>query len=171
MTIEQMYARCRNYPEPGLCWEWPGAHRGESIQYGVAWDSVRRRHVGTHRWSHDHAKGPIPAGMWVLHHCDNGLCANPAHLYVGREMENARDRVVRDRGRYGSRHGRHKLTESQVVAIREPIYRRGLHRALAREYGVSEAAISLIRHGHKWIRVGRRMSGALLPILAVGESR
>jgi len=30
--------------------------------------------------------------MWVLHHCDNPLCINPKHLYLGTPKDNAEDR-------------------------------------------------------------------------------
>jgi hypothetical protein len=36
--------------------------------------------------------GPIPAGKWVLHLCDQRECARPEHLYLGTAKSNAWDR-------------------------------------------------------------------------------
>jgi hypothetical protein len=45
-------------------------------------------------------RGPVPAGMRVLHACDNPPCVNLDHLYLGTQKDNARDMVAR--GRYAS---------------------------------------------------------------------
>jgi hypothetical protein len=50
-----------------------------------------------HRYSWQQANGPIPDGLWILHHCDNPPCVNPAHLYPGTVVENTRDAVTRGR--------------------------------------------------------------------------
>ena len=43
-------------------------------------------------------RGPIPAGMCVLHICDNPPCVNLDHLYLGTQKDNAQDAMAR--GRY-----------------------------------------------------------------------
>lgn len=66
------------------CWEWTG-HK-YSNGYGVL--KVFGRDVSAHRYSYELHKGPIPAGMFVLHSCDNKSCINPDHLRVGTHQEN-----------------------------------------------------------------------------------
>jgi hypothetical protein len=52
-----------------------------------------------HRLAWEINNGPIPEGLFVLHHCDNRICCNPEHLYVGTKADNMRDMSVRRRSR------------------------------------------------------------------------
>jgi len=53
--------------------------------------------VRGHRVSWEIHNGPIPEGMSVLHKCDNTICTNPEHLYLGTQTQNMQD--AWDRGR------------------------------------------------------------------------
>lgn len=46
--------------------------------------------VSTHRWSYEHFKGPIPAGLVIDHLCSVRHCANPEHLEAVTHAENTR---------------------------------------------------------------------------------
>lgn len=76
--------------------------------------------VTTHRAAWIVAHGPIPDGMWVLHHCDNPPCCNPAHLFLGTHEDNMRDMATK--GRAASLRGvaspRCKMSDQQVDALR-----------------------------------------------------
>ena len=81
--------------EPTGCWLWTGAriHSG----YGSFRLSRPPRTVVAHRlsWEMDH--GPIPMGLWVLHHCDVRACVRPAHLFLGTNLDNVRDCTLKGR--------------------------------------------------------------------------
>ena len=95
----------------------------------------------------------------MLHRCDNPPCCNPDHLFLGTHTENVADMVAKGRHRggmspeqapRGERHWGAKLTNEQVAAIRAMPRQRGLQTRLARQYGVSDATISMILNGKAW---------------------
>lgn len=86
--IDDFWTHVRKSHEHG-CWTWTA--KTEPKGYG------RWRSTLAHRESWRRANGDIPDGLWILHHCDNPPCVNPAHLYLGTVVENVRDMI--DRGR------------------------------------------------------------------------
>lgn len=126
---------------------------------------------GAHRIAYTLTYGPI-GNRYVLHHCDNRMCCNPAHLWLGTQRENLADMNAKGRGNHeakrhlGSAHGRAKLTEADVLAIRERVGTGVIHdpvtgryirhsnqQELAAEYGVSRGLISQIAVGRIWKHV------------------
>lgn len=106
-----------------------------------------------HRVAWRLVNGPIPEGMWVLHHCDNPSCVNPKHLFLGTPKDNAQDMIKK--GRQGDNRGENaggaKLTAEDVRAIRREYARGGVtQRALARRYGVSKGSIWYIVNYGTW---------------------
>lgn len=104
------------------------------------------RQVTAHRFACETVHGHLPEGAEVCHTCDNKLCVNPAHLYVGTRQDNARD--AKERGLY--RCPTRKLTDEQVLAIRASEARGA---DLAREYGVDRSAITNIRKRKRWTNI------------------
>lgn len=83
----------RNVKKTDTCWLWTGtfaAHGYGQVRRGPA------RYMA-HRASWELNVGPIPAGLHVLHHCDNPPCVNPAHLFLGTHSDNMRDAVKKGR--------------------------------------------------------------------------
>lgn len=96
--------------------------------------------------------------MVVRHRCDVPLCVNPAHLEIGTHADNVRDRDERGRrvAPKGSAHGRAKLTEADVSAIRAEHVRGSSENglvALAWRFGVDHSVVGLIVNRKRWTHV------------------
>jgi hypothetical protein len=82
-----------------LCIEWWGGTNKPPSGDGYGYLHRDGRKIRAHRMVWEECFGPIPPGLYVLHHCDNRTCVNPEHLYVGTHADNMRDMVERGRGR------------------------------------------------------------------------
>lgn len=74
--------------QDGGCWECFGS---DVVGVGHVRLSIEGRRVLAHRLAYETWVGPVPAGLWVLHSCDNPKCINPEHLRVGTRSDNVRD--------------------------------------------------------------------------------
>lgn len=89
---------------------------------------------------------------FVLHKCDNRKCCNPNHFFIGSYADNQLDAYRKKRRTQpkGAAHANAKLTAQQADEIRKR-YAAGEYQVpLAKEYGVSQRAISLIVRGETY---------------------
>lgn len=118
------------------CWIWSGgvSQRG----YGTL--SVGTRSLLAHRFMYERAYGYLPEyPAFHLHHlCEQRLCCRPSHLLVISPSGHVRLRPDL------------KLTEAQVVAIREERALGKSVKALARVYDVDRVTISNITRNKSW---------------------
>ena len=132
------------------CWEWTGGRTGAGYGAFTVGDTFRL----AHRWQWAHHNGPIPKGMYVLHHCDNPACVRPDHLWLGSPLANMRDKVAKGRhvaGRLlGTAHPRAKLTDDDVRAIRVAYANGGSYRTLGAQYGMGRTTIRNIVKRTLW---------------------
>lgn len=130
------------------CWIWTAATtRG----YGSAWNGHRT--LGAHIYCFQLLKGVVPEGMDVCHSCDNPLCVNPSHLFIGTRLDNMRDAVAKGRVRAGSRHGMAKLSESSVRQIKSQLASgKYTQKQIAVMHGVSRSAVLHINIGATWTK-------------------
>jgi hypothetical protein len=78
------------------CWPWIGTIKG-----GYGRTEINDRAYYAHRVIFDLAnpglisrEGPgMKADTLVLHRCNNKICCNPAHLYLGTQKDNMQDRL------------------------------------------------------------------------------
>ncbi len=122
------------------CWKWIGCIG----QDGYGKIRIGNRHMRAHRVVWELTQGEILDGLCVCHRCDNPPCVNPAHLFLGTNIDNVRDREKKDRNNHvvGESHPQHKLTDVQVDEIRTRYANGGITmQALADQFGVGLAQI------------------------------
>lgn len=132
------------------CWLWQGScfPPAGSLPYGHFWPTSRQ-HEQAHRFMWKVNYGPIPQGLSVLHNCpggDNPSCVNPAHLFLGTDLDNTRDKMHKGRARSvrGEAHGRAKLREAEVYALRREGH------LLALRYGITVGSMCRILERRRW---------------------
>ncbi len=141
--------------EPNACWTWTGP-RHSLTGRGLFSGPVKL--VQAHRYAYERINGPIiPASLFVLHTCGNGDkgCVNPAHLYVGTQLDNMRDRKARGVP-YENGRGvgyRSKVTPDQVREIRRRVAEGESRAAVARDFGISRMQAATIAARRSWKHV------------------
>ena len=164
---------------PGMdtcCWVW--TKHIDDNGYGAMGVAGRKRRVHVVAFELEH--GPVPEGMYVLHHCDNRPCIR--HTYLGTKKNNAQDREVRGRSNhasgkrhgcathpglhYGEANGRAKITEVDAWSIRD-VFSCGkvTVEELAASFDLTETTVWNILHGKLWAKAG----GPVVP--AAGRAR
>jgi hypothetical protein len=135
------------HSEPDACWNWKRSknkHGYGRLRFGgligvyahrVAYYLAHPGEIELRSSVHDDCQ--------VLHHCDNGSCCNPKHLYLGNHLQNMQDKAKRGRAPSfkGETHRRAKLTNAEAFDIRWMHDAGATKNALALLYDVSFACI------------------------------
>ena len=86
------------HPEPNTgCFIWDGSTRSNNKCGALRLNKFK--FISAHRLSYLLFKGQIPENYNVLHTCDNPLCVNPNHLFLGTQLDNIKDRDKKQRQR------------------------------------------------------------------------
>jgi hypothetical protein len=135
---------------PEDCWLW----KSDTLDKGGYghYHLYGGRNVPAHRYAYEITFGPIPDGLCACHVCDHPSCCNPAHLFLGDNKENTRDRQSKGRGIRGERSHLAKLTAADVIEIRANYTKRPeLYKNIGARYGITDGAIYRILRRKNWM--------------------
>lgn len=119
------------------CWEFTGKRTKGPQPQGHFHIDARPFLASRVAWTI--ANGPIPAGLWVLHRCDNPPCCNPAHLFLGSRSDNTID--MYEKGRRGPVR---RASNDEVRAMLARVVAGEGITAVARSCGVAQSTLSNI---------------------------
>lgn len=143
--------------QPNGCWIWTAScksYEGTDL-YGQF--KYLGKMMRAHKVSYLMFKGEVPPNMLVLHTCDNPLCVNPDHLYLGDHLQNCKDR--KERGREGNHKGEANGMATvtweivrQMRAMRAPCARtwKPSYQEIADKFHVSVGIVKNIINGYTW---------------------
>jgi hypothetical protein len=144
VTVEQTALFWAKVDQAEGCWRWTGALSTRG--YGKLCRNGRV--LSAHRVVYELAIGPIPAGLYVCHTCDNRPCVRPEHLFLGTAAENAHKRSLR------RRNGRARFTVEDVREIRQLADVDGPSQyEIAERFGTCQSQISGIVRRKTWREV------------------
>lgn len=136
---QRILDRCIPEPTSG-CWLWEGAawHEDTWALPNVGTGKKGRKALAS-RVAYAAFVGPIADELFVCHRCDNPMCVNPDHLFLGTGAENMADMARKGRG--GRRAG------AIPKHLREKIARApGGKRAIAKRFGVHPETVRYWRN-------------------------
>lgn len=136
---ENAISRFNNYVEkrgPQDCW----IYKGPTLRgYGQLMVSMGRKKayaLRAHRLAWIiHYNANIPPGLVVCHSCDNKLCVNTMHLFLGTQQQNLRDCVLKDR--------RMKYNAEKRLEIAAKVLAGGTLKSVGKEYNIGQDIVWL----------------------------
>jgi len=152
--VKERLFRYRHIDERG-CWVWMAAKINSG--YGVI--GIRNVTSGLSRNKLVHRvsawifkRFDIVSNLLILHRCDNKLCFNPEHLFIGTQQDNIDDMWAKGRG--PNQHHPRKLTQSKVRRIRRMYHSgRWTNRSLGSHLGLGKSTIQAIVTRKIWNHV------------------
>lgn len=101
--VERFWSKVSKTEE---CWEWTGGKSGRGVGHGYFFlerQDGKQIFIYAHRFSALLAFGDFEQSLCVLHKCDNTICVNPDHLWLGTHQDNMRDMLNKGRHVPGKR--------------------------------------------------------------------
>ncbi len=80
------------------CWTWQGRREPKGYgRFNLVTEKVKFQLA--HRVAYYLFNGKDPKELFVCHKCDNPICCNPHHFFLGTHEDNQRDKIAKNRQR------------------------------------------------------------------------
>lgn len=154
---------------PDECWPWvKGKAFGGRGQVTLHGQTVPAPRVAYILYVGDIPEHDSHHGLVVRHSCDNPPCVNPAHLTVGTQKENLRDRDFRGRTPKGEKHAKARITEAIVLAVRrDPRNATDISAA----FGITPSMVGNIKSYRVWKHLPPSVEDVPVPLHLPPEKR
>ena len=124
---------------PNECWIWKACVHSNALKYGAFVWNGKLRGANRVMWAIATGEEP-PADLDVLHTCDNSMCVNPVHLFLGTHRDNMLDMHRKQRCTIAT------LTHDQVRQARV-LLREKTRKEVATVFGVKVGVIHDLASG------------------------
>jgi len=129
------------------CWLWNGI----PSKCGYAYFKINNKSYLAHRVSWLIAGNTIPDDKpYLRHKCKSKICVNPDHLEIGTHAENMSDKIRDGTIVRGEKVNTAKLTEEQVLQIRQKIQNGETQVKVAKDFDISRRNIRSIILRESW---------------------
>lgn len=155
-SVHSFSRRYIEEPNSG-CFLWLGQVNRSKPNYAQAVASYNGTVMAAAKVSWMLHHGPVPDGMCVCHRCDNPMCVNPDHLFLGTRRDNTQDMIRKGRQRSpfdtrrGEAHPRAKLNDDLVKKIRAAAGQPAMQ--ISRDLGVSVHNVRSVLQFKVWRHV------------------
>lgn len=121
---DRFYSKIRKGDVTG-CWNWTASKRKARGGFVYGQFSLNGYPEWSHRASWIIHNNEIPNGMLVCHKCDNTLCVNPDHLFLGTQTDNIRDMISKGRDALIGENNPHSIVNEKIVLEIRRYYKEG----------------------------------------------
>ena len=141
MSIKSKMRFFKKVLKTDYCWIW----RGSVFKQGYGKLKLNGKDgLKAHRISYMIHFGNIPGELCVLHKCDNKICVNPSHLFLGTRAENNTDRSKKFRSAHGMKNPNCKTPLFIVSEIKDLYLNKIPQTEIAGRFKISQTLVSLI---------------------------
>lgn len=139
------------------CWNWTaGKYTTGYGHFKMKHSDGKQKKTRAHRVSWMIFKGEIPKNLLVLHKCDNKICVNPEHLFLGTGQDNINDMISKGRAKLsfpGSKSPQAKLKENDVKEIRELCDIGMPTKMIMKAFNISDSQVYRIKNRVLWTHI------------------
>jgi len=150
-NVEKRFWDKVDIKSPDECWPWRAST--DKSGYGIFRYQGQMVHANRVVW--ELTTGSSPKERLVCHTCDNPICVNPTHLFIGTHLDNSNDKINKGRDYHpeGEDHPRSKLSQDDIRTIRA-LAKAGMSQSkIGKQFGIDQTHAGNIINHKNWKHV------------------